>query len=55
MAVDCNSVGITAERGPGMVWADPAAALVLVPLIVREGTEGWNAGRVQKIEEIHQS
>ena len=25
----------------GWWWADPAAALVLVPLIVREGLEGW--------------
>ncbi len=47
--------GLLLNAALGWWWADPAAALVLVPLIVREGTEGWNAGRVQKIEEIHQS
>ena len=24
-----------------MVWADPLAALTIVPLVVREGLEGW--------------
>ncbi len=47
--------GLLLNAALGWWWADPAAALVLVPLIVREGTEGWNAGRVKKIEEIHQS
>lgn len=27
----------------GWWWADPVAALILVPLIVREGLEGWRA------------
>jgi divalent metal cation (Fe/Co/Zn/Cd) transporter len=27
----------------GWWWADPLAALILVPLIVREGLEGWRA------------
>jgi divalent metal cation (Fe/Co/Zn/Cd) transporter len=28
----------------GWWWADPLAALLLVPFIVREGLEGWRAG-----------
>jgi divalent metal cation (Fe/Co/Zn/Cd) transporter len=28
----------------GWWWADPAAALVLVPLLVREGLAGWRGG-----------
>ena len=29
----------------GWSWADPLAALVLVPLILREGWESWQEGR----------
>jgi cation diffusion facilitator family transporter len=32
--------GLTLNAAFGLWWADPAAALVLVPLIVREGIEG---------------
>jgi cation diffusion facilitator family transporter len=28
----------------GWWWADPAAALILVPMIVKEGLEGWRGG-----------
>jgi hypothetical protein len=31
----------TIEHSSGWWWADPLAAMVLVPLIVREGIEGW--------------
>jgi len=38
----------------GWWWADPLAALALVPLVVREGLEGWKAdgccGSAQEIE-----
>jgi divalent metal cation (Fe/Co/Zn/Cd) transporter len=33
--------GLTLNAAFGWGWADPLAALVLVPLIVREGLEGW--------------
>ena len=33
--------GLILNATLGWWWADPAAALVLVPLIVREGWEGW--------------
>jgi len=33
--------GLVLNAWMGWWWADPAAALVLVPLIVREGLEGW--------------
>lgn len=34
-------VGLSLNAAFGWWWADPAAALVLVPLIVREGLEAW--------------
>lgn len=34
-------LGLTLNAFLGWSWADPLAALVLVPLIVREGIEGW--------------
>jgi cation diffusion facilitator family transporter len=33
--------GLVLNAWMGWWWADPAAALVLVPLIAREGLEGW--------------
>jgi cation diffusion facilitator family transporter len=33
-------VGLSLNAAFGLRWADPAAALILVPLIVREGIEG---------------
>ncbi len=33
--------GLLLNAAFGWWWADPAAALVLVPLIVKEGPEGW--------------
>ena len=33
-------VGLGLNAAVGWTWADPVAALVLVPLIVREGLEG---------------
>jgi len=33
--------GLVLNAWLGWWWADPAAALVLVPLIAREGIEGW--------------
>jgi cation diffusion facilitator family transporter len=35
--------GLVLNATLGWWWADPLAALVLVPLIVREGLEGWKA------------
>ena len=34
-------LGLALNAFLGWSWADPLAALVLVPLIVREGIEGW--------------
>ena len=34
--------GLVLNGAFGWWWADPAAALLLVPFIVREGLEGWN-------------
>jgi divalent metal cation (Fe/Co/Zn/Cd) transporter len=34
-------VGLLLNATLGWWWADPLAALLLVPLIVREGLEGW--------------
>jgi divalent metal cation (Fe/Co/Zn/Cd) transporter len=34
-------IGLTLNAALGWWWADPAAALVIVPLVVREGLEGW--------------
>ena len=45
--ITCAWLSLTALTGLvlnatlGWWWADPVAALVLVPLIVREGMEGW--------------
>ena len=36
--------GLALNAALGWWWADPLAALVLVPLIVREGLEGWRGG-----------
>lgn len=33
--------GLVLNAAGGWWWADPAAALALIPLIVREGLEGW--------------
>ena len=33
--------GLTLNAALGWWWADPLAALVIVPLVVREGLEGW--------------
>ncbi|MFQ5767642.1 MAG: cation diffusion facilitator family transporter [Acidobacteriota bacterium] len=37
-------LGLALNAFLGWWWADPLAALVLVPLIVREGIEGWKDG-----------
>jgi divalent metal cation (Fe/Co/Zn/Cd) transporter len=34
-------IGLILNAGLGWWWADPLAALVIVPLVVREGLEGW--------------
>lgn len=34
-------VGLALNAALGWWWADPLAALVIVPLIIREGLEGW--------------
>ena len=34
-------VGLVLNAALGWWWADPLAALVIVPLAVREGLEGW--------------
>ena len=33
--------GLILNAAFGWRWADPVAALVIVPLVVREGLEGW--------------
>jgi divalent metal cation (Fe/Co/Zn/Cd) transporter len=33
--------GLLLTAAFGWTWADPLAALILVPLIAREGLEGW--------------
>jgi divalent metal cation (Fe/Co/Zn/Cd) transporter len=30
------------SAGPGWWWADPAAALLIAALAIREGTEAWH-------------
>jgi len=48
--ITCAWLSLTALAGLvlnatlGWWWADPLAALALVPLIVREGLEGWRGG-----------
>ena len=37
-------VGLTLNAGFGWSWADPLAAILIIPLIVREGIEGWQSG-----------
>jgi divalent metal cation (Fe/Co/Zn/Cd) transporter len=37
-------VGLALNALVGWWWADPLAALCLVPMIVREGLEGWRGG-----------
>ena len=34
-------IGLVLNATVGWAWADPAAALLIVPLVVREGWEGW--------------
>ncbi|HTE21339.1 MAG TPA: cation transporter [Armatimonadota bacterium] len=36
--------GLTLNALFGWWWADPAAALVIVPLLIKEGREGWRGG-----------
>jgi divalent metal cation (Fe/Co/Zn/Cd) transporter len=37
----CLLSGLTANALVGWWWADPAAALLMVPWLIREGIEGW--------------
>ena len=37
----CLLVGLTANAVVGWWWADPVAALLMVPWLIREGIEGW--------------
>jgi divalent metal cation (Fe/Co/Zn/Cd) transporter len=37
-------VGLALNAAWGWSWADPLAALLIIPLIVREGLEGWQSG-----------
>lgn len=37
----CLLVGLTANATVGWWWADPVAALLMVPWLIREGKEGW--------------
>ncbi|HEU0049930.1 MAG TPA: cation transporter, partial [Nitrososphaera sp.] len=34
-------VGLLANAFFGLWWADPVAALIMVPIIAKEGVEGW--------------
>lgn len=49
-AVCCAWLSVTTFVGLGLNalfgwwWADPAAALVIVPLLIKEGREGWRGG-----------
>ena len=36
--------GLALNAGFGWSWADPLAAILIVPIIVREGIEGWQGG-----------
>jgi divalent metal cation (Fe/Co/Zn/Cd) transporter len=36
-------VGLLLNAGFGLWWADPVAALVMVPLIAKEGIDGMKA------------
>lgn len=44
-------VGLALNSAFGWWWADPVAALVLVPLVVREGLEGWRGECCECAEE----
>ena len=35
--------GVLLNAALGWWWADPVAALAMVPIIAREGVEGWRA------------
>ena len=35
-------IGLLLNAELGWWWADPLAALVVVPLVIREGLEGWH-------------
>ncbi len=37
----CLVLGLAANAALGWWWADPAAALFMVPWLIREGKEGW--------------
>jgi divalent metal cation (Fe/Co/Zn/Cd) transporter len=37
----CLLLGLTANALFGWWWADPAAAILMVPWLIREGVEGW--------------
>jgi cation diffusion facilitator family transporter len=41
-------VGLMLNATFGWWWADPLAALALVPLIVREGIEGWKGAHCER-------
>jgi divalent metal cation (Fe/Co/Zn/Cd) transporter len=49
-AVCCAWLSVTTLAGLGLNalfgwwWADPMAALVIVPLLIKEGREGWRGG-----------
>jgi divalent metal cation (Fe/Co/Zn/Cd) transporter len=36
--------GLALNAAFGWSWADPLAAILIIPLIVREGIEGWQSG-----------
>lgn len=40
----CLLLGLTANAAFGWWWADPAAALLMVPWLIREGKEGLEGG-----------
>jgi len=37
----CLLIGLGLNAAAGWWWADPVAALLMVPWLVREGREGW--------------
>ncbi len=41
-------VGLVLNAAFGWTWADPIAALLILPLIIREGIEAWHSGRKTK-------
>jgi divalent metal cation (Fe/Co/Zn/Cd) transporter len=40
-------VGVLLTTAFGWWWADPVAAVLLMPLIVREGLEAWRGGECE--------